>query len=58
MNKSTKSKRIADTLNRRQFLQATALGAAALAMPTVVWADGKKILKVRDYSPVERNNFV
>jgi len=53
MNKSTKSKRIADTLNRRQFLQATALGAAALAMPTVVWADGKKILKVRDYSPVE-----
>ena len=22
-------------------------------MPTVVWADGKKILKVRDYSPVE-----
>ena len=41
------------TLSRRQFLQASALGAAAFAMPTVVWADGKKILKVRDYSPVE-----
>ncbi len=40
-------------LNRRQFLQAGALGAMALTLPTVVWANGKKILKVRDYSPVE-----
>ena len=40
-------------LNRRQFLQATALGAAAMTLPKVVWADGKKILKVRDYTSVE-----
>jgi len=46
-------KKQAAGVSRRQFLQASALGAAALTMPTVVWADGKKILKVRDYSPVE-----
>ena len=40
-------------LNRRQFLQAGALGAVAMTMPKIVWAGGKKILKVRDYSPIE-----
>lgn len=44
---------IQKNLNRRQFLQAGALGAMALTLPTVVWADGKKILKVRDYKPVD-----
>lgn len=44
---------IRQSVNRRQFLQATALGAAALTLPKVVWAGGKKILKVRDYSSAE-----
>ncbi|MCG8635639.1 MAG: ABC transporter substrate-binding protein [Desulfobacterales bacterium] len=44
---------VSASLNRRQFLQAGALGALAVTMPKVVWAGGKKILKVRDYSPVE-----
>lgn len=41
------------TLNRRHFLQATVLGAATVLSPQVIWAAGKKILKVRDYRSVE-----
>ncbi len=41
------------SISRRQFLQAGALGTMALTLPKIVWADGKKILKVRDYSTVE-----
>jgi peptide/nickel transport system substrate-binding protein len=40
-------------MTRRHFLQAGAMGTMALAMPKVVWSGGRKILKVRDYSPVE-----
>lgn len=40
-------------INRRQFLKAGAFGAAAMTLPKVVWANGKKILRVRDYGPVE-----
>ena len=48
-----KIERNSGKLNRRQFLQAGALGTMALCMPKVVWAGGKKILKVRDYSTIE-----
>ena len=49
-------KSILPTLNRRRFLQATgALGVAAATggMGQVVYAGGKKILKVRSYSDMK-----
>ncbi len=45
--------RFFSTLTRRQFIRNSALGVMTLAMPQVVWAGGKKILKVRDYANIE-----
>ncbi len=40
-------------MSRRQFVHTAALGVAAMSVPQVVWSQGKKILKVRDYSDIE-----
>ena len=48
-----KMKWLSQGMTRRHFLQSSALGVMALSMPTVVWAGGKKILKVRDYTSVD-----
>ncbi|MBF0527784.1 MAG: twin-arginine translocation signal domain-containing protein [Deltaproteobacteria bacterium] len=36
-------------MTRRNFLQASALGAAMMVAPEIVWAGGRKILRTREY---------